>query len=615
MAIPYHYDEDPELYISRKFRMYERYWVDVLESESTDNWQMYNGWDEYIRRRKQEQRSALQLPLLYPAIEGRTAQIIAKLTQREPIIQLRPLDKKDPMAIMSALKIQHWIRSVLDRQQWLEELALTIMAAEVFPLVWVKCRIGEIEMTPAEQRLLESTFGLPPGALANERRYVPEFEVLPPGNVFFDYRAKNRRSFIEKFHVKDMTPDEVHERFGADVMRRVERFESTEEQWIKDWEEAAGRKNYRESGEPRYRLAEGWIWAHKSTGEVERRVVRFFPDVIREEFGEHPVGYLVEDDAPPTSFDPFEPVVARRLPFQLMGKSTVALGKAFQRERSELTNMAIDILGYSAAPPIVMQKGSVDNPNQLSFESRALWMINDDVGMVPQALHVPTPNAPFLQAMMVDVENNMNHITAAYEGITGQPNLQKGAETLGEFRARTSVGHGRLDLPMMSYATVIQKIAEKYWYYMREYPRSIIGRTPLPVQTPVGRAPITVEDLDVPADVVVNNITSFENDEIKKIELDRAIERSLAYPIVQLNPALMQFFMTLYWKRHISDPDDMEEFMVALNQPLDPSIAAMGGGGGGGVNNLGIPQTQFSPGVGNIERNRGLVNSVTSGGG
>jgi hypothetical protein len=325
---------------------------------------------------------------------------------------------------------------------------------------------------------------------------------------------------------------------------------------------------------------------------------------------------MVEEDDPGESFDPFINVTSRRLPFQLAGKSTVSLGKVFQREASELTNMAIDILGYTAAPPIIMQKGAVDNPSALQFSARSLWMINDDVSMPPQALHVPTPNAPFLQAMISDMSANMNHITAAYEGITGQPHQGGGDETLGAFRQRTASAVGRLDLPLLGYARAIRGIAERYWYYMREYPRTILARTPLPVHTPVGSQHITVEDLDVDAEVYVESLTNFDNNEIKKIELDRAIERSLAYPIVQYNPALMQALMKMYWRAHITDPADYEEFMTALMGPMDPALMQSGGqGGGGGTNNRGMPMTQFSPGVGDTERNAGLVSATTAGGG
>lgn len=616
MAGNLHWDDDKEVYISKKFHMYESYWRDVMEAEATDNWQMYNGWDSYIRQRKSEHRSHLQLPILYPAIEGRVAQTMAKLTSKEPIVQFQAVDKKNAFDVLSALKVQQWIRNVLDRQNWLEEIATMMIAAEVFPLVWVKCRIGELEMTPAEQKLLGDSMGIPSRLLAGQTRMVPEFEVLSPGNVYHDFRATNSNGFIQKFHIKHIDVGEIHTMFGSDVVKKVELHQSREPQWLKDWEEAAGRRAYRDQGEDRFRLAEGWILAHHSDGTVEKRVVRFFPDVIRSEFGSTPVGLLIDDEEPPESFDPFTPVVSRRLPFQLMGKSTVSLGKAFQREASELTNMAIDILGYTAAPPILMQKGTVDNPDQLEFSARSLWLLNDDVSMLPQPLHVPTPNAPFLQGMMQNVSEQMNHITAAYEGVTGQPSVG-GEQTLGEFRGRTQSGMGRLDLPLMGYTKVITNIVTKYWYYMREYPRSILARTPLPVQTPIGKQNVTTDDLDVDVTIMIKNLSGFENNEIKKIELDRAIERSLAYPIVQFNPALMQVLLKMYWKAHIDNPADYEEFLTALAGPLDPGLQGTGGTNGAtpGVNNRGMPMTQFSPGVGNIERNAGLVSAATAGGG
>jgi len=461
-----HYDEAKALFISRKFYTMERYWKDVLEPECTDNWRMYNGEDEYIRRRAQENRSALQTPILFPAVEGRVSQIISRLKAREPIVRMQAADKTNPAAVLSALKIQEWIRSILERQNWLEELSVLLTASEIFPIVWVKCRLGEIEMTPSEQAMLGQAFGLPPQALAGEKRTVPEFEALSPGSVYYDFRQKRPQGFIEKFHVKPMALDEIHAMFGSDIVSKIEEFESATPQWEKEWETAAGRKSWHEVGEPRYRLAEGWINAHMSNGDVKRKLVRFFPDVIRDESAATPIGLLVDEDDPPMGFDPFRPVVSRRLPFHLPGKSTVGLGKALQRERAELTNMAIDILGYTAAPPIVMAKGSVDNPNQLRFQARSIWMLND-TSFPPQALHVPAPNAPFLESLKAQTESDMNHITAAYEGITGKPDSSKGRETLGAFRQRTAVGQGRLDLPFISYSGTIRAIVEKYWYYMR----------------------------------------------------------------------------------------------------------------------------------------------------
>ncbi|HUT60223.1 MAG TPA: hypothetical protein VNA25_20450 [Phycisphaerae bacterium] len=603
-----YYDDDPELYISRKFSTFERYWQDVLEKEATDNWEMYNGWDQYIRRRKSENRSSLQLPTLYPAIEGRVSQIMARLTSKEPIIRLRAHDKSDPYQVLSALRVQQWIRDVLDRQNWLEEIAVMMMAAEVFPIVWIKCRMGEIEMTPSEQRGMAEAMGIPPEMMRGQKRTVPEFEILSPGNVYFDYRVKNpHERHIEKFHIKDVTLDEIHERFGADTVRKVEEHESTEPDYIKQWEEAAGRTTYRDRGEPRYRLAEGWINACYKNGKVERRVVRFFPDVVRQDSGDSAIGLLLEDEEPPMSFDPFQPVVSRRLPFHLMGKSTVALGKAFQREAAELTNMAIDILGYTASPPILMEKGAVDNPNQLEFTARSLWLLND-TSFPPQPLHVPTPNAPFLDSVRNQMQDNMNHVTAAYEGITGQQGQSGGRETLGAFRQRTQVGAGRLDIPLLGYARIIAGLTEKYWYYMREFPRTMLARSPVGVQTPMGRQPVTVQDLDVAAQVVVSNLTEFENDEMKKIELDRFIERLAAHPIYQMNPALQQTFIMIYARRHLTDPSDLQEVMMAFQQPLQPELT-------GAQNGTGMPQTQFSPGVGNIERSNALVGATTAGGG
>jgi hypothetical protein len=609
----FHYDDDKAIYVSKKFDMYQRYWRDVMESECTDNWQMYNGWDQYIRRRREESRSSLQMPTLFPAIEGRISQIMSKLTSREPIIQFKAIRKNDPLAVLSALKVQHWVREVLERQNWLDEIMVTMVAAEIFPLVWVKCRIGQIDMTPAEQIELAEIFSLPPDMFAGQKRYVPEFEVLSPGCVYYDYRANTPGQFVQKFHVKEMNLDEIYERYGSDMVLKLENHQSKQDQWVKDWEEAAGRKSYREEGEDRWRLAEGWINAVMSDGTVQRKIVRFFPDVVRDEFGNTPVGLLVEEEDPAESFDPFIHVTSRRLPFQLAGKPTVSLGKVFQREASELTNMAIDILGYTAAPPIVMQKGAVDNPSALQFTARSLWMINEDVSMPPQALHVPAPNAPFLQSMVQSMNENMNHITAAYEGITGQPHQGAGDETLGAFRQRTASAVGRLDMPLLGYSRLIAGIAERYWYYMREYPRTILARTPVGVQTPVGAFPVTQEDTGVGMVVKIENLTNFENNEIKKIELDRAIERTLPFPIAQMNPALMQVLLELYWRNHITDPDDYEAFMIALRGPLDPSLAA--GKGGGGTDNRGMPMTQFSPGVGDTQRSAGLVSATTAGGG
>ena len=610
MITPFHFDENPALYVSNKFSIYERYWNDVLEPEATDNWRMFNGWDEYIRRRRQEHRSSLQNPTLFPAVEGRVSQIMARLTSREPIMRFKAEDKSDPYEVLGALKVQQWIRDVLDRQNWLEEIALTMIAAEIFPICWVKCRLGELEMTPAEQRHLSETMGIPREALRKAKRTVPEFELLSPGSVYYDYRARDKRGVIDKFHVKQLSVDEIHTRFGPDIVKRVEDHESQEPSYMLDWEEAAGRKTYRERGEPRYRLAEGWISVQNSDGTVERRVVRFFPDVMREDAGDQPVGLMLENDEPPVNFDPFIPVTSRRLPFLLEGKSTVALGKAYQREAAELTNMAIDILGYSAAPPIVMQKGAVDSPNQLEFSARSLWMINEDF-QPPAPLHVPVPNAPFLQAVRSQMQGDMDHVTAAYEGVTGQARQSGPQETLGAFRQRTAVGQGRLDLPLLGYAGVIAGIGERYLGYMHSYPRLILGQAPVHVQTPIGRQSVTLDDIDTAGRFIIANLTEFENNEIKKIELDRAIERSIAFPIVQMNPALMQVLLLMYWKDHITDPDTFQEMLEAMQQPLQPELVAPGGG----ANNQGMPHTQFSPGVGDLERSRGAVSAATAGGG
>lgn len=604
-----YYDDNPALFVSRKFSNFERYWKDVLEAECTDNWEMFNGWDSYIRRRKAESRSHIQTPILYPAIEGRVSQLMARLRSREPIMRYRPADRTDPRRVLSALKIQEWVRNVLDRQGWLDEIAVMMIAAEVFPICWVKCRLGEMDMTPAESEQLAGITGMPAQVFRGMKRTVPEFEILSPSEVYHDYRVKNpRQPFIEKFHVKQLSLDEVYDRFGSDMVKRIELHESTEPQHVREWEDAAGRRSYREHGEPRYRLAEGWIWAHYEDGRVERRMVQFFPDVVDEETDATPIGKIVNDIPAPVSFDPFIPVVSRRLPFQLLGKSTVALGKPYQREAAELTNMAIDILGYSAAPPIIMEKGQVDNPHQLEFSSRSLWMLEDGaLNNPPRALHVPTPNAPFLNATQAQMEAQLAHVTAAYEGITGQPNISGGDETLGQYRQRTASGQGRLDLPLLTYAGVIAGIGERYWRYMLDFPRNILGRTPLAVRTPIGDQQLTVDDLGVDATVMVPNLTEFENEEMKKIELDRAVERTMAMPFAQMNPEMQTALIKIYWKRHLNDPADLEELMAAAGTPIDPQLGSAQGGG--------MPQTRFSPGTGDSERRVGAISATTAGGG
>jgi hypothetical protein len=309
------------------------------------------------------------------------------------------------------------------------------------------------------------------------------------------------------------------------------------------------------------------------------------------------------------SFDPFIRIVARRVPGQTMGVSSVGLGKALQREDAELTNMAIDILGYTAAPPILMPPGAVANPQQLQFAARSLWMM-EDASIMPQPLHVPTPNAPFMETMRRALNEKMNHTVAAHEGVTGQASPDKGAETLGEYRSRNMGGIGRLDLPYLGYADAVRQIGELYWYYIREFPRMMIGRTPLPVNTKLGAQYLTADDLDVDASVRVPNLTEFENNEMKKIELDRALERLALMPIVAGNLEAQRVLAEIYLRRHIYDPDDLQELYMALRQPLDPALMMPQGG-----RSLSLPRTNFSPGTGGSERSGGFIPAMSAGGG
>jgi hypothetical protein len=585
------FDRDPQRYVGELWKCAQRWW-ETQRKRTQEQWDMFMGRDEFIKRRGDAGYSALSVPLTFVVSEARTSLLWEMLSAAEPFFRFEPLETNALFDRIRAERLESAFEAIRRDLEWDDKIVELFQATDIFDYAWIALELESLMITPQ--------MGILGGEqLIGTEKLYPSWNVYAPGQVLIDgfysreeqIPAKFKVAFMPYHQLKMAYPDKVgpwikkHARPRDDSAfynpAAVDENRKGNESVYVRWKNSGGGDN---DGNRGFTVVEAHLTAMFSDGTPRPVIYSFLPDVTTGPEGSTKTfkwGMPLGDPQPKpyqTVRDMIWMARGRPLPFTSRGMGTADLLVPFQREFSDALSSERDLDRMYLAPPMAVRGELLIGKEKPSLNANEIWTFQDKdwsrqmaLSDLAQPIITPTPNRGYLQNTGSKMQNLVDLIGAAMEAQTGEaPDVGR---TATEFSGRTRGAARRITVVFAQHARTFQRIVRSMIAMMGETPDQFMYPPIRAKSGTLGESSyLDMQDIMGAVRVTVPALSDYANREMAKVMWRMTMEGLLQIPVIAQSPQVGLLLTEDIMRNQGVGEQRVQEYMSAATQGMQQAM-------------------------------------------